>query len=70
MYDLVRGYSNQNKHRCWYYPLYKKKIEDIDCLDVQGVADKIRKPVAVLKEILDIPDFKSVCDKCEHRDLG
>ena len=54
----------------WYCPLYKKEIEDIDCLDVQDVADKIRKPVAVPKEILDIPDFKSVCDKCEHRDLG
>ena len=54
----------------WYCPLYKKEIEDIECLDVQDVADKIRKPVAVPKEILDIPDFKSVCDKCEHRDLG
>lgn len=54
----------------WYCPLYKKEIEDIECLDVQDVADRIRKPVAVPKEILDIPNFKAVCDKCEHRDLG
>lgn len=60
--------SNRNECMRWYCPLYKKEIEDIDCLDVQDVADKIRKLVAVPKEILDIPDFKSVCDKCEHRD--
>lgn len=62
--------SVRDKYMHWYCPLDKKEIEDIDCLDVQDVADKIRKPVAVPKEILDIPDFKSVCDKCEHRDLG
>lgn len=62
--------SVRDKYMHWYCPLYKKEIEDIECLDVQDVADKIRKPVEVPKEILDIPDFKSVCDKCEHRDLG
>ena len=62
--------SVRDKYMHWYCLLYKKEIEDIDCLDVQDVADKIRKPVAVPKEILDIPNFKSVCDKCEHRDLG
>lgn len=62
--------SVRDKYMHWYCPLYKKEIEDIERLDVQDVADKIRKPVAVPKEILDIPDFKSVCDKCEHRDLG
>lgn len=62
--------SVRDKYMHWYCPLYKKEIEDIECLDVQDVADKIRKPVAVPKEILDIPDFKSVCDKCEHWDLG
>ena len=66
----MNSMTNRNKHRCWYCPLYKKEIEDIECLDVQDVADRIRKPVAVPKEILEIPNFKAVCDKCEHRDLG
>ena len=37
---------------------------------MQDVVDRIRKPTVVPKEILDIPNFRAVCDKCEHRHRG
>ena len=62
--------ASRNKHRCWYCTLYKKEIEDIDCLDVQDVADRIRIPSILSKEILEIENFREICWNCPHHHFG
>lgn len=51
-----------------YCPLYKKLIEHVYCFDIVMVCDDGAPDYTIPKEILDIENFKDICEKCKIRD--
>lgn len=45
-------------------PLYGKAVEIERCVDIHDVVHRIRIPSILLKEILEIENFREICWNC------
>lgn len=50
------------------YPLLKKKIPNVYCLEVSSAVDEILKKNALEDDIIQIKGYEKICNSCKYHD--